>query len=156
MEARIVTRLFVFAGVLATGVWLSFILFVPLDGFALHLSPIAEAAEDGDVDEVRRLLDAGADPNIRDDNGETPLFRALQGNHYEVAELLIDRGATVSIRNNMGKSLLEDLRWQDEDDAGAAWLERHMAKVRGERVKAYQNQEPPEETNDPMASSDKF
>jgi ankyrin repeat protein len=61
---------------------------------ALH-----EAAFSGDVDTVRMLLDAGADPNAKtgklDDGreGVTPLAMALRRKHDDVAALLRARGA---------------------------------------------------------------
>jgi len=44
---------------------------------------------------VRRLVEAGADPNRRDDSGYTPLDHALSLGSTEVAELLIDLGAEI-------------------------------------------------------------
>jgi ankyrin repeat protein len=61
---------------------------------ALH-----EAAQSGDADTVRMLLDAGADPNARtgtlDDGstGKSPLDLARKAGHEEVAALLLARGA---------------------------------------------------------------
>ena len=43
---------------------------------------MALAAHRGDVAEVRRLLDAGADPNQRDPSGSTPLMAAARGGHF--------------------------------------------------------------------------
>ena len=61
---------------------------------ALH-----KAAREGDADRVRKLLDAGADVNVRNANKGrlqyTPLHWAAHYGHLEIAELLISRGATV-------------------------------------------------------------
>jgi ankyrin repeat protein len=65
------------------------------------------AAEYGFVDAARVLLDGGADVNARADvdargvGGQTPIFHALthfKGASPEVAQLLIDRGADLTIR----------------------------------------------------------
>jgi ankyrin repeat protein len=61
---------------------------------ALH-----EAAQSGDTDIVRMLLDAGADPNARagklDDgrSGQSALDMARDGGHEDVVALLLSRGA---------------------------------------------------------------
>src|ERR1051326_6716013 len=48
----------------------------------------------GDVERITSLLDQGANPNARDEEGLTPLFHA----HEEVMDLLIARGADIEAR----------------------------------------------------------
>ena len=48
------------------------------------------------------LLSAGADPNIKDKEGETALHEATLGRYEEVALLLIQSGADVNASNNEG------------------------------------------------------
>jgi cytohesin len=62
------------------------------------------AARSGNVKEVSRLLDAGADANARGSNGDTPLFYASR--HKDVAELLIARGADVNAVDSDGNTSL--------------------------------------------------
>ncbi|PRQ03197.1 Ankyrin repeat protein [Enhygromyxa salina] len=52
------------------------------------------AAEWGNLNIVRALLDAGADLH-RSFEGKTALTHALTGGHVAVAELLVSRGATL-------------------------------------------------------------
>ena len=47
-------------------------------------------------------LNYNADPNIRDNNGETPLFRAFMKNNIDKIELLLQYGADSYIKNNNG------------------------------------------------------
>ena len=51
------------------------------------------AVAKGQVDRLRRLLDAGADANRANADTETPLHVAAQAGQLEVARLLLDSGA---------------------------------------------------------------
>ena len=55
-----------------------------------------DAAQSGDIEECKRLLDEGQDPNAFDELGMTPLHYAAEGQHLEVMRLLIDSGACVN------------------------------------------------------------
>jgi ankyrin repeat protein len=64
---------------------------------------IYDAAVCGDLKEVERLL--SLDPtvvNCRDEYGFTPLHGVVGEDHFEMAELLIARGADVNARNDSG------------------------------------------------------
>ena len=50
---------------------------------------------DGKIDKVRKLLDRGASPNTKRDNGFTALHIACQHGDLDMAQLLIDRGADI-------------------------------------------------------------
>ena len=60
---------------------------------AFRLTPLHLAALRGSVEEVERLLNSGADPNVRDVFGRTPLHYAAARNHKTAAELLLKHGA---------------------------------------------------------------
>ncbi len=64
--------------------------------------PLHEATREGDLEQVRTLIDAGADLDAQGDNGETPLNTAILEGHVLVASLLIDRGAGIQARNKGG------------------------------------------------------
>jgi ankyrin repeat protein len=49
------------------------------------------AAQSGRVDAVKRLLDAGADPNQQAPGGPTALFVAAAAGHEDVIEVLLAR-----------------------------------------------------------------
>lgn len=69
----------------------------------LHGStPLSVAATRGDVEEVRALLEGGADPNGRGEHGVTPLHDAVGQEHVEVARLLIRKGARIDIAADFG------------------------------------------------------
>ena len=60
----------------------------------LRISPLHEAARTGDVEEARRLLEAGADLTARDEHlGSTPLAWAAKFGQLEMVEFLLGQGA---------------------------------------------------------------
>ncbi|MGA9599029.1 MAG: ankyrin repeat domain-containing protein [Methylocystis sp.] len=59
-------------------------------------SPLHFAAQFGSIEIVRDLLEAGLSPDLAEANGATALHRAADANRYDVAELLIARGATLN------------------------------------------------------------
>lgn len=57
---------------------------------------------------LQALLEAGADANVADDNGDTPLFFVARhsGHILRVVEALLDGGANPAVRNNSLDTLL--------------------------------------------------
>jgi len=71
----------------------------------------------GEKDEVKSILQNGANPNFCDEVGDTPLHYAIQLNNKEIFKLLVQNGADLNIKNAQNKTaldLLKDARW-DED-----------------------------------------
>jgi ankyrin repeat protein len=61
---------------------------------------IWEAATEGDMEAVKQFIDEGADVNVKNKVGSTPLlYAAVQ---KEIIELLIAKGADVNAKNNSG------------------------------------------------------
>jgi hypothetical protein len=59
-------------------------------------TPLHTAAQAGDGDAVRKLLEEGADPNAREPgDNTTPLHWAAAAKHVEIARALLDAGADV-------------------------------------------------------------
>lgn len=58
------------------------------------------------LDSVQKLLDADADPNVRDNGGASALFFATHD--PEIAELLLNNGADANLKNNQGQTVLMD------------------------------------------------
>ncbi|XP_029558297.1 BRCA1-associated RING domain protein 1 isoform X2 [Salmo trutta] len=58
-------------------------------------TPLHLAAIKGDVETVTELLDQGADPNLKDNAGWTPLHEACNLGHQGVVEVLVERGGVL-------------------------------------------------------------
>jgi len=54
----------------------------------------------GCVEAIRKLLDAGADPNKQERNGWTALRWAVANGHLTVAELLLQHGTRRYVSND--------------------------------------------------------
>ncbi|SPJ84244.1 uncharacterized protein FTOL_10761 [Fusarium torulosum] len=70
----------------------------PFTKQAMHtnMSPLHIAAQNGDLHIARALLDAGADVDIVNSlTFKTPLLLAVENQHYEMAELLLEKKAKV-------------------------------------------------------------
>ncbi len=67
---------------------------------------IHKAAFEGDVGCIKKLMDEGVDPNVRDVFGRTPLHLAVQAGHRGVVELLLNYGADPNARDAAGQTPL--------------------------------------------------
>ena len=67
---------------------------------------IQVAALQGNIDEIRKHIEAGSDLNEVDDYGSTPLIIAITFGKTEVARALIEAGADMTIANNEGSAPL--------------------------------------------------
>ena len=65
-----------------------------------------QAVADGDVVEVVRILDRGADINTRNKEGETALMVASLEGRGEIVKLLLARGADANIMDSVGATAL--------------------------------------------------
>jgi len=77
---------------------------------------LINAAESGNIERVRELLDSGEDPNLRDRYNMIALISASRGiwrsprrrrRQIEIVELLLDRGADPNLQNDYDTALME-------------------------------------------------
>ena len=65
-----------------------------------------DAVRRGSIDELQRLLAAGADIDARDEHGQTALMRAAVNGHPHVVDWLVARGAGLDHTAKYGLSAL--------------------------------------------------
>ncbi|HJR71536.1 MAG TPA: ankyrin repeat domain-containing protein, partial [Gammaproteobacteria bacterium] len=90
-------------------------------------TPLQWAVYEGDVAEVRRLLDAGADVSLANDYGATPMGLAAEVANTEILKLLLDAGADVESPNAEGQTALLLVARTGNVDAAKLLLERGAA-----------------------------
>ena len=94
------------------------------------LTPLMWAAHAGAVEAMKALLDAGADPTLRDvTNGWTPLFHAIHKQQAEAVRLLLDRGVDPNRTARMTNPLL--MAAADRDPTILQLLLAHGADANG-------------------------
>ncbi len=72
-------------------------------------SPLISAAVFGKPDMARLLIEAGADLDLRNNDGSTALISAAFFCRTEIVQMLLDAGADKTIRNNYGATAYESV-----------------------------------------------
>jgi len=79
---------------------------------------------------VELFIKLGVDVNVKNNQGQTPFYRAIQMANLEIAEFLISKGATVDVKDNEGKTPLHYtayMAWHNKDVA--EFLIKHGADI---------------------------
>lgn len=92
------------------------------------------ASRESGTEPVRLLLEAGANPNARDESGK-PAFFTAGGANIEVMQLLLARGADVQLRSKQGESAVvlpaQTRNWPVLElllQRGAPWRDQHAVQ----------------------------
>lgn len=84
-----------------------------------HQNEFLSAAENGDIDKVRSLLENDSTLiSSTDQDGYTALHRACYNNHTEVVDLLLSHGADITMKTQMQWQPLHSCcQWNHKDCA---------------------------------------
>lgn len=94
-------------------------------------TPLQYAALYGSIASMRKLLDAGADPNLANGVGATPLMWAVDD--VTKVQLLLDRGADPDIISDERRTALQIALHRQDSDASALLLLGRGAKLPAHR-----------------------
>jgi ankyrin repeat protein len=77
------------------------------------------AAVENEVDVIRVLLDRGADPNVQNSQGDTPLICATKyaGGKAATLELLVKGGTDLGMKDNKGNTALDYAKAKGQQEA---------------------------------------
>jgi ankyrin repeat protein len=75
-------------------------------GISAAAGPLHDAARDGNLQQVKVLLDRGTSATEADEAGEPPLLIASLAGRADVVALLLERGSDIEIRNRGGLTAL--------------------------------------------------
>lgn len=80
--------------------------FIDADGkSALHWLCLYSGKNNQSVDYIISfLVEHGANIDLKDNNGNTPLFYAIEAGNYQATRTLVNLRANVNVRNNKGRS----------------------------------------------------
>ena len=77
------------------------------------------AAVENEIDVIRILLARGANPNVQNGQGDTPLICATKyaGGKMATVKLLIEAGTDIAIKDDEGKTALDYAKAKDQQEA---------------------------------------
>jgi len=78
-----------------------------LQMWAQPTTELIKAIQANDLPQVKALVAVGADVNVRDENGATPLMWAATVENLPLCQYLYQQGADVSIKNKDGKTVFD-------------------------------------------------
>jgi ankyrin repeat protein len=85
-----------------------------------------QAAYNGKLEDLRALLDQGADPNAADENGSTALMESACAGNDDCVKLLLDRGAAIDagLDSATATTALSAAVWNGLEDTALLLLDR--------------------------------
>ena len=93
------------------------------DHYYTRFTSLHEASYRGIKDNVRLLLESGADPNMSDCWGRTPLYGAAHIGSSEVAQTLINAGADLNATDEDGRTALHEAVQKEQREVAQFLIE---------------------------------
>jgi len=90
---------------------------------------LLSAASSGDLQELKTLLDRGADIDAYDKHGDTALHLAARNNHPHVVKELLDRGANMEAQNNDGWTANDLARTEKHIDVVKEFFKERLERI---------------------------
>jgi hypothetical protein len=91
---------------LYSGIWFVLVFLLAYTRANAQTNDLIDAAGNGDLPQVKSLLDNGADVNAKLSDGQTALTNAAGKDHLDVVLVLLDRGADVNAKTDKGETAL--------------------------------------------------
>lgn len=91
-----------------------------------NISALCVMVQKGNIEGVKALLENGANVNLKS-KGLTPLMFAARYNKAAIAELLIQKGAKLNLKDAKGRTALEHAKLSKATDSYAV-IEKALAK----------------------------
>lgn len=97
------------------------------------LTPLFKAigSRDSDIPFVNMLLKYGADPNVKESRGNTPVIMAAGLGRYDIAYVLLNNGADYTLKNNYDENLLDRIASMRSAFVSGSAQEKSMKQVIG-------------------------
>ena len=89
------------------------------------VAPLELAAYWNNYMATRLLLEHGADANIQDINGDTPLHWSVRRGFFKVSQLLIESGCNINVQNNKGRTPLYTAAMNNHENLVTLLLENN-------------------------------
>jgi len=77
------------------------------------------AAVENEIEIMRTLLDRGADPNVQNSQGDTPLICATKyaGGEAATVKMLVEAGTDLAVKDDKGNTALDYAKAKEQEDA---------------------------------------
>ncbi|MCJ7454471.1 MAG: ankyrin repeat domain-containing protein, partial [Wolbachia endosymbiont of Homalodisca vitripennis] len=87
------------------------------------------AVQDSDFSKVKDLINLGADVNIKDKDGKTPLHYVSRSDHHlGMVKYLISKGADIDVKDNSGRTPEDEERYTNSGTIRQVFMQAHLDK----------------------------
>ena len=117
-----------------------------MNNFKSLNAALYDAARNGKYEDVKNLVEKGADVNAKSNYNRTPLHAAALNGHYEVVKHLVEKGADVNAKDNYNKTPLQIATRQRHEEI-VAYLTRIQAEKEASARNVMPSVPPPEQDN---------